>query len=197
MRDNGDFDSLSELLDKLEEASGQANGVSIETVQDLAGENAFGPIILLPGLLAVSPLSGIPTVPSLIGLIVALISIQLVIGRKTFWLPDRIATARLSGERVSKALRFLRPMARGIDKVVKPRLAFATRNWAVRGAALICFLAGVTMPPLEILPFLATTAGLVLTLFGLAITLRDGVLMILGLLTFFGMIGSGIYLWFF
>jgi len=34
------------------------------------------------------------------------------------------------------------------------------------------------MPPLEILPFLATSAGVVIALYGLAITVHDGILIV-------------------
>ncbi|MFD2237533.1 exopolysaccharide biosynthesis protein [Aureimonas populi] len=197
MARNEDFQSLMELLDTIEERARGDGEVSLDTIQDMAGENAFGPVILVPGLLAVSPLTGIPTIPSIIGLLVALISIQLVVGRRKLWLPRRMSGAALNRSRVEKAISFLRPIARWVDKGVGPRLSFATEEWAVRGAALICFLVAITMPPLEIVPFLATTAGLVISLFGLAITLRDGVLMIFGLIVFFGLIGGGVYFWLF
>lgn len=187
----GTYDSLNELLDRVEERA--PGGISIDTVQSLAGRGAFGPLILLPGLLAVSPLTGIPTVPTILGIIVAILSFQLMIGRDEIWLPERVRRARLNEERTRKALSFLRPIARQVDKVIKPRLSFATHAGMQRAAALICFLVAITMPPLEILPFLATTAGIVLTIFGLAITIRDGVLMIVGLCVFFGGLGGLAY----
>jgi hypothetical protein len=41
---------------------------------------------------------------------------------------------------------------------------------------------GATMPPLELLPFAATIAGIALAAFGLAIVARDGVLVVIAVL---------------
>jgi hypothetical protein len=190
------FDSLGDLLDAIDARSDREDGVTLDTVQDMAGRSAFGPMILLPGLVALSPLSGIPTLPTILGTIVILIAAQLVIGRHEVWLPQRLLRARLSRERVDKGMRFLKPVARAVDKVIKPRLAFATKDFAQRGAALMCILVAMTMPPLELLPFMATSAGLILSIFGLAITVRDGVLMLFALaLTLAG--AGGLAYWFF
>ncbi len=189
------FDSLGELLDALEAQAKDEDGVGISSLTQLAGQNAFGPAILLPGLIALSPLSGIPTIPSMIGAIVTLVAGQLLLGRSSIWLPKRLESARLDRGRFDRAMRFVRPVSRWIDTVSGPRFAFATREWAMRGAALICVIVAATMPPLEILPFLATLAGLVLTIFGLAITLRDGLLMLIGLGVFLSGVGAGLWLW--
>ena len=181
------FETLSGLLDAVEERNRADDGLSMDVVGDIAGDRAFGAMILLPALVTVSPLSGIPTVPTMVGVIVMLLSAQLVLGRREPWLPKRLAGARLSSERVHKVLRFMRRPAGWIDRVVRPRFRFATSSLGLRGAALICFVTAATMPPLEILPFMATTAGLVISIFALAITLRDGLLMIVGLLATGGM----------
>lgn len=181
------FETLSELLDEVDLRNRADGGLSMDVIGDIAGDRAFGAMILLPALVTVSPLSGIPTVPTMVGVIVMLLSAQLILGRREPWLPARFAQARLSSERVQKALRFMRRPAGWIDRVVRPRLRFATSSLALRGAALVCFLTAATMPPLELLPFMATTAGLVISIFALAITLRDGLLMVVGLLAFGGM----------
>lgn len=181
------IETLTELLDAVEERNRADGGLSMGVIGDIAGDRAFGAMILLPALVTVSPLSGIPTVPTMVGIIVMLLSAQLALGRREPWLPKRLANARLSSERVHKVLGFMRRPAGWIDRVVRPRLRFVTSSIALRGAALICFLTAATMPPLEILPFMATTAGLVISIFALAITLRDGLLMILGLAATGGM----------
>ncbi|MCM2503077.1 exopolysaccharide biosynthesis protein [Aureimonas altamirensis] len=181
------FETLSGLLDAVEERNRADGGLSMGVIGDIAGDRAFGAMILLPALVTVSPLSGIPTVPTMVGVIVMLLSAQLVLGRSEPWLPKRLAGARLSSDRVHKVLRFMRRPVGWIDRVVRPRFRFATSSLGLRGAALICFVTAATMPPLEILPFMATTAGLVISIFALAITLRDGLLMIVGLLAAGGM----------
>jgi len=172
------FDTLCELLDAVGQEAEASGSMSFGQVQDLAGRRSYGPLLLLPGLVALSPLSGIPTVPSIIGAIVSLVSAQLLAGRSRVWLPRRLREASLDKDKVSRGMRFARPVARAVDRVVRRRLPVLTGALSLRIAAAACLLVGATMPPLEILPFLATSAGVVIALYGLAITVHDGILIV-------------------
>lgn len=178
VKGKGQFDTLGELLDAVEQEASDAGSMSVGRIQAMAGHRAYGPLLLLPGLVAVTPLSGIPTIPSIIGVIVVIVSAQLAVGRLQVWLPARLRDAALSGDRVRRGLRFARPVARAVDRVVHRRLPVLTGTASLRIAAAICMVVGATMPPLEILPFMATSAGLIITLYGLALTVHDGVLII-------------------
>ena len=68
------FDTLCDLLDAVEKKAAGSGSISFGQVQEMAGRRSYGPLLLLPGLVAVSPLSGIPTMPSIIGTIVAIVS---------------------------------------------------------------------------------------------------------------------------
>lgn len=172
------FDTLCDLLDAVEKKAAGSGSISFGQVQEMAGRRSYGPLLLLPGLVAVSPLSGIPTMPSIIGTIVAIVSAQLLVGRSRVWLPRRLRDAALGAGTLSKGLRFARPVARVVDRIVHRRLPILTGSLSLRIAAAACLLVGATMPPLEILPFLATSAGAVIALYGLALTVHDGVLIV-------------------
>lgn len=174
----GQYDRLGELLDAVEKESDASGSMSIEQVQAMAGHRSYGPLLLLPGLVAVSPLSGIPTVPSILGTIVAVVSSQLLFGRRQVWLPERLRKASLGKEKIGQGLRFARPVARAVDRVVHRRLPGLTGPMSLRIAAAICLVFGATMPLLEILPFMASSAGAIIALYGLALTVHDGVLII-------------------
>src|SRR5690606_33358363 len=153
-KDRGQFDTLGDLLDAVEQEAATSGSMSVGQIQAMAGRRAYGPLLLLPGLLAVSPLSGIPTVPSIIGMIVALVSGQLLFGRLQVWLPARLRNAALGEDKVRQGLRFARPVARWVDRVVHRRLSALTGPVSLRIAAALCMLVAATMPPLEILPFM-------------------------------------------
>lgn len=189
------FDTLGEVLEAVEAKADDDRPLSIAEIQEVAGHRAFGPLLLLPGLAAITPLSGIPTVPSMIGAIVMLISLQVVFGRRDVWLPRRLAKAAIDGARVRKAIAFASPIARRVDRVVRRRLVFATEGIGLRVAAAVCFLTAATMPPLEILPFAATSAGSVIAVFGLAITVHDGLLIVVAglMLILFAVLGYVIF----
>ncbi|MFO7481230.1 exopolysaccharide biosynthesis protein [Oceanibaculum nanhaiense] len=180
-------DSVSDLLDRLEQSARSGEGLSLDRFLQIAGHRFSGPLFLIPGLIALSPLSGIPLVPSFLGLTVSLICVQLILGRRHLWFPAVMRCIALDSERVLRMVRFLRMPGRFLDRATRPRLTFLTQGLAVRFAAMICLLTAMSMPLLEILPFAATLAGAVISFFGLSLTTRDGLLMLFALVFFGGL----------
>jgi hypothetical protein len=168
--------NLEQLLDRIQDSLGQQERVSLGGLLSAVGRRSFAPMLLLAGLIALSPLSGIPGMPTTIGIIVILIAGQLVLKRDHFWLPQWVLKRQFARSKMDKALRFLRPPARWVDKILRERLTFLAEGPATYGIAIICLIIAATMPPLEILPFVASAAGAALTAFGLALIARDGVM---------------------
>lgn len=173
--------TLTEMLDRLECAERENDQVRVDAMLDIIGRRSFGPLLLLPGLLVLSPLSGVPGVPSLAGLMVLLLSGQLLIGRRSFWMPAWLLNRCVSHERLQKSLKFMRPIARWVDKLLRQRLTFLVESHSVYFVAAMCALVALTMPPLELMPFAATSAGVAITAFGLALIGRDGLMALLAL----------------
>lgn len=183
MSQEGEASNLDQLLDKLISADGEER-VSLSAMLEAAGRRAFGPVLLVPGLIALSPLSGIPGMPSTLGVIVMLVAGQLLIGRKHFWLPGFLLRRKIARSKLDKAVKFLRPIAHFIDRLLRRRLAFLTEGAGVRLIAIVCFLIAATMPPLELLPFAASAAGAALTLFGVSLIAHDGLVAAFALIFF-------------
>jgi hypothetical protein len=175
--------SLNQLLDRLICAQGD-DKITLAALLEAVGRRAFGPMLLVPGLLALSPLSGIPGMPSALGTIVMLVAGQLLLGRRHFWLPDVLLRREIARAKLKKAVRFLRPVARVTDRVLRRRLPAFTEGLGAYLIALVCFLTAATMPPLELLPFVASTAGAALTLFGLSLIAHDGLVALIALVLF-------------
>lgn len=113
--------------------------------------------------------------PTTLGVLVALITVQFLLRRRHFWLPRWLLNLRLKRETYCKALGWMRKPARLIDRFLRPRLESVTRRTGLYAIALICAVIGVAMPSLEVVPFSAHVAGLALTAFGLALIANDGV----------------------
>lgn len=175
------------MLDRLEQSAAGAETVTIDAMLDSVGRRSFGPLMLVPGLIAMSPLSGIPTLPSILGVVVVLIAGQMLIGKKHFWLPQKALKRKVPRETFLRGLRAMRPVGRFIDRLIGPRLTFLTKGAGSIAVALVCLVIGATMPPLEIIPFLATTAGAALTLFSLSLIANDGLLALIGFTAVVGM----------
>lgn len=174
-------ENLESLLDRLSIVPDEDGKVRLRALLRAAGRQSFGPMLLVPGLIAFSPLSGIPGVPTLIGSMVLLITGQLLIGRKCFWLPRFVLNLGFSRGRFIETMRLMRKLGVIIDQVIKPRYVFLTRNIFVYLIAVVCLLLSLIAPVLEVLPFSATAVGLILCLFGIALIAEDGVLVVIAL----------------
>lgn len=178
-------ENLEALIGLLEEVGEREDRVSVNTMLQAVGQRTFGPLLMVPGLIALSPLSGIPGMPSTVGIMVLIIAGQLLLGRRHFWLPQWVLNRSVPQAKLLRALCFLKPVARTIDRLTAPRLRALTRNGAIYLVSLMAIAVAVTMPPLELVPFAATTAGAALTFFGLALIAHDGLLVVVAAL-FYG-----------
>lgn len=171
--------SLSEVLDTLAEA-GDDDEVTIRQIVDGFGDRSLAPILLVPALLTASPLSGIPGVPTVTGIVVALIVVQMLMGRDTLWVPEFIGKRGVARSKMDKAVDFLRKPVGWIDKVLKPRLTWlAKRPWNYV-ALLTCLAIAVLAPAMELLPFAISIAAIAIGFFAAGILVRDGLVMLLG-----------------
>ncbi|MCI0756146.1 exopolysaccharide biosynthesis protein [Teichococcus vastitatis] len=188
-----DVSGLTPLLDELGKAGEEDNGLSISDLLKKLGQNSFGPLMLIPALFIISPFSAIVGFDSVMGILIALVAVQMLFGRKHIWLPKRILNLKIGRDKLEKILRFLRPVAHWTDKVIHPRLERLTKAPFSRVIAAICALIGFTMPPLEVIPFSNTAGAAVVSFLSLGITVRDGVLIAVALVLLIIALGGGAY----
>jgi hypothetical protein len=182
--------SLKDVLDRVADADG-AEAVSVENIVASVGRRSFGPLLLVPGLLLISPLSGIPGFGTAMAAIVFLVALQLVVGRHKVWMPRFLLQRSLKRDKIDGAMSYLKPAARVIDKLVHPRLSFLAEGIFGRLIGVFCLFIAFVMPPLEFVPFANTTSGAAISLFGLSLVARDGVLATLALAATGGIIYFG------
>ncbi|GAB6386663.1 exopolysaccharide biosynthesis protein [Stutzerimonas marianensis] len=177
--------NLRTLLECLEQAGEPGQDVTLASMLEATGQRSFGALLLVPGLLVFSPLSGIPGLPTFFAAMVGLIALQLLIGRDHFWLPQWLLGRRAPRSKYDRAMGFLKRPAGWVDRIIRHRLTFFTSGLAVRLNAVLCLLIAATMPPLELIPFGNSIAGAALSLLGLGMMARDGALVLLSI----GMLG--------
>lgn len=174
--------SLQAVLDRLQHAPDAPGRLTVQRLMDAIGQRSFGAVLLLPALILLSPISAVPGIPTAMGLFVVLVCGQLLLHRRTLWLPRWILHRAVPKRRWPHALRLLRPVARGADWLLRPRLAWLVSGWRVSVIALVCLLLALCTTPLEMLPGANTTTGAALTAFALALMARDGLLVVVGML---------------
>ncbi|MEM7641978.1 MAG: exopolysaccharide biosynthesis protein [Pseudomonadota bacterium] len=157
----------------------QTGDVSVGDLASASGRAGLLPLVLLPALIAVSPISIIPLMPTLCGVLIALASLQLAVGRSSLWLPRWLARRPLPVRRVADGMGRLRPAAAWVDRRTRRRLSLLTLpplSWSV---ALACAACGLAMPFLELVPMSATLLGATVMLMALGLLMRDGLLILL------------------
>jgi hypothetical protein len=172
--------SVGELLDRIDAAAASHEQTSIGDVLREVGERSFGPVLLLAGLVMLAPVIGdIPGVPVLMGLIVILSAVQFLAGRDHLWLPGWVLRRSAEHRKVQKAVRWLRPVARALDRWSKPRLSAMTHGGGYFAVGAACILIAAATPVMEVVPFSANVAGIAITAYGLALIASDGVVALL------------------
>jgi hypothetical protein len=165
----------SDLLIHLAEAS-DAPEMSVGELLDALKDRAFGAVLLVLAIPVCIPfLYGVPQVLSLPML---LISLQIVAGRHTLWMPERLRARTFSrSDFAAMARRAKRYLGWG-EALARPRFAFLTGNGAERifGLFMVIFCLSILTP----LPLTNTTPGIAVAIMSIGMIERDGVLVVLG-----------------
>jgi len=153
--------------------------VTVADLLNAVGRRSYGPVLLLLGFIAISPLTIIPGANILVALITLIFAVQMVFGRAYPWLPKRALEFSFPREHMVSGVAMADKYVAQIDRFLKPRLGFLTQSPFVQLVALACVGAALITIPLSFVPLGPVVPSLTVLLFGLAITARDGFLLIL------------------
>jgi hypothetical protein len=186
--------SMQGLLGQIGKADHGATSVTFADILEVVGNRSFGPLLLLAGFITLAPLIGdIPGVPTLTGLFIILISVQMLLGRRHFWLPRLILDRSINRKKLKKVLDMMQGPSRFIDRLLSPRLTALVEGPMTYAIAIICACIALIMPVMEIIPFSANLAGGAITAYGLALFARDGVAAIFAFVFTAAILGLAIY----
>ncbi|EQB30749.1 exopolysaccharide biosynthesis protein [Sphingobium ummariense] len=174
--------SVDDILDRIEDIARSEEKVRLDRIVEALGNRSYGPFLLIPALIDISPVGGIPGLPTALATVIVLVAAQIMFGRKHLWLPRFLSKRGLSVEKACKATHKLRGVARFLDRWFHGRYISLTQGIFVKLAAACCIILALTVPPLELLPFATTVPMAAIAAFGLALLVRDGLLMIIAML---------------
>lgn len=178
---------LSETIDRVQSrASGDK--VTVAEVTSALGDWGVLPLILLPALVAATPLSGIPGTSIVCGLLIATLSVELIFGFRQAVLPERLNRKSIDAQKLRSALSKIAPALRWIDRHTANRLTFLFHRpliWIPMG---LCLLSGIVMPFLEFIPFSSSIVATGVCFLVMAMMTRDGLFFLLALLPYAGVI---------
>lgn len=171
---------LEDLMDEIRADSGSSDEVSLAQIMQAVGTRAYGPLLLVPGLVALAPTGAIPGMSIVTGTIIVVVAIQLLFGRNKPWIPKRALEFSFSRDTLLSAMERGRPYARRIDDFLKPSLTQVTDFPATRIIAIVAIALALSMFPLALVPFAVAIPSSAIVLFALGLTARDGRLIIAG-----------------
>jgi len=165
---------LSEVFAQL---ARDAHGpISIGHIRDALGNRSFAPLLVLFAAFNLLPLP--PGTSAILGLPLIIVSAQMVYGAKQTWLPSALANRSLNADTFRSMMDWIIPRLIRIERVIRPRYWPFWRKQGDRviGCIALVLAIVVTLPiPLgNWLPAFATA------LLGLALSERDGLLLIVG-----------------
>jgi hypothetical protein len=182
--------SPTRVSDEIEAWLHQDGDKTLGSLIDLFGEKAFAVAFLF--LLGV-PALPLPTggVTHVLEIIAMLLSLELIVGRREVWLPDRWLRVDIAGRRQQKFVTGLLKVIRWLERYTRPRLhrLFGNRvSNAVFGLLILLLsIAAFVAPPFSGLDTLPSLAGVLISL---AVLVQDIALVIVGVAV--GLFGIGL-----
>jgi len=173
--------SLAEMLETLVSES-DGDTISIRQILEIVGTAAYGPLLIIPSLVALAPTGAIPGMSVLTGSIIFLVSVQMLISERTVWLPEKILKFEFCRAKLVRAIKKMTPYVAKLDRVLKSRLSILVRPPSTYFIASICLLLAITMYPLALIPFAVAIPAMAVLLFGVGLTTRDGFVILIGFL---------------
>jgi hypothetical protein len=164
---------LEDLIDEICANIGASDKVSLAQIMQAVGTRAYGPLLLVPGLIALAPTGAIPGMSIVTGTIIVVVALQLLIGLNKPWIPKRALEFSFSRDTLVSAIERGRPYARRIDAFLKPSLTQVTGFPATRIIAIVAIALALSMYPLALVPFAVAIPSSAMVLFALGLTARD------------------------
>jgi hypothetical protein len=183
---------LATVLEQIREAT-SGDSVSFGEFIDALGQRAYGPMMLVPAIIAVAPTGAIPGMSVVTGTLIFLLAAQLLIGRASPWLPGSLLRFSFSRNKLVAAIERTQGFIALVDRLLSPRLTFLVGFPVNRLAALACIVLALTMFPLALLPFAVAIPGTTIAIIALGLTARDGAVVLLGLILGLGTLALTIF----
>ena len=182
---NSQDNKLFDLVRRLRELGERQDRVSVHDIREALGKRSFGPFLAIPALIEITPIGGIPGLPTLIALVITLVAAQMLSGRRHLWLPDMLERQTLKVDRVEGGMKWLERPADWIDRVLRPWITWLSGAVGLRVMALLCILLCASVPPLELVSFASSIPMGAIAFMGLGVMVRDGLVI---LFTAFGVL---------
>lgn len=164
----------------LDAVRGDGERITVGQILDALDARAFGLAALLFSLPSVIPMP--PGVPTIVGVALLIVSLQMVLGRRELWLPGFLTKRSFSRSALVNGIEKFQPRLQAIEKFARPRLPFMTgRIGTVVIGLVVMVMAIVLILPLP--PGGNFPPALACAILGMGLAERDGAIVLVGMLS--------------
>lgn len=173
------YQHLSRTLEELA-ASIRTERVDLQTINLFLGRRSIGALLLILALPMWLPIPA-PGISVAFGVPLILVSAQLLVGRRSAWLPRWLARRSLARSELRTLIAKTRPTLRTLERIVRPRLAWLAADWAMFPVGAICLILSlvIALP----IPLGHMVPGAAISFLALGLIERDGLAVAVGLIT--------------
>lgn len=176
--------SLGSVAERLLEVAGPTDDISVDMLIRALGERSHYTLLLVIAALAATPLSGIPGVSVVCGLLIAIIAGERIVSGDRIRLPPWAKRQNFPAGKVRGTLKKIRPAIDWVDRHTHRRLGWLMASPMNRLPLIVCLVGGLAMPFLELVPFTSSIVASGITLISVGMITRDGVFVSLSLIPF-------------
>lgn len=163
-------ETLKQLL-----ATDDARGLSIRELTAAVGEKGFGLVLIVLSLPSALPVPA-PGYSTPFGIVIALVALQMIVGRQTLWIPEKLGNVRIQPKLANKMLGAAAKFLNKIERFIRPRHRWIRgRTGQAAIASVIVVMACLMILPI---PLTNTFPAMVIFMIGVGLSEEDGLLAI-------------------
>jgi hypothetical protein len=160
-------------------AEGEGERVTFREILSGLRHRAFGFTLLIFALPCCLPMP--PGIPTVCGIAIVIIALNLIAARQRLWLPSAIADKSVARADLKRMVGRLVPHLARLEKICKPRLAVVTEPVGKILIGLVILALGFIM--ILPIPFLGNMPpGFAASVIAIGMTERDGLIVLIGML---------------
>lgn len=167
---------LADIAERIRRKCHGSKRVCIGDVIQALEHRGYGPLLLVPVIIIILPTGAIPGVPDVAAFLMILIAAQMLAGRKSPWVPERLEKMSFKPKRFETAARKAVPWLRKIDGLTHRRAVFFTHAAFQKIIALLLIFQSILIVLIGMIPFVPDLLVLPVLLLALGLSMQDGIL---------------------
>jgi hypothetical protein len=148
-------------------------GLSVREITAAVGEKGFGLLLMVLALPSALPIPA-PGYSTPFGVVITLVALQMILGRRTVWLPQRLGNIRIKPSLAETMLGSASKFLDKIERFIRPRQHWirGRSGQAALGLVVLCMACLMIFP----IPLTNTAPAMVIFLIGVGLSEEDGLL---------------------